>query len=834
MTFAAKHAFRDRPFLYSVLISVALLLISLAATTIPQSEWTRIVLIDILVIIANALAVGVLVYAARATFTHSKRLAWVWVFLSLAQVSYFVADVIWFILEVILQQDPFPSLADGFYVLYYPLFLFGILLFPTLKQNRTDGLKTTLDMGVVLLASVLGFWNFLIGPIIHAGEDTPLALLLSLAYPVGDILLLNALLSLIYKQIVGTRRGAMLLLSASVFSFIFIDCFFSYQFITETYVSGSPLDVGWIIPYLLTGLAGVCHIITIRSEPASEMKPKSQALLFGRWTMYLPYIFLIGAFILLILSHSLPMPMSFDQLALSVSIIIFFVLVRQIITLAENNRLNSELQNAMDQVKVQAYTVQKANQDLQFEINIRKKAEEQLVHDALHDALTGLPNRVLFIDRLKHAMECARHRKDYPFSVLFLDLDQFKVVNDSLGHNVGDELLIAIAKRLLGCMRPSDTIGRLGGDEFVILMEDATDDVVYATANTILARLKQPFALTQHEIYTSASIGVVNAAADYERPEDILRDADIAMYQAKANGKACWETFHPLLRDQAMKRLVFERELRQAIERKEFVLYYQPILTLGDHVISGFEALIRWQHPLHGLIPPDDFIPIAEETGLIVQIGEWVLNEACRQLAAWQQAYPNTDPLYMNINVSGKQLVHPVFVNHVLNALKVSGVDGHHLRLEITENVCIDNHEAAIEVFTLLREYGIQLQIDDFGTGYSSLGYLQQFPIQTIKIDRSFINKMNASGENSSIVKTIISMAKDLSMNTIAEGIETEDQLKNLKKFGCQFGQGYLLSYPVPQSEIERQLDKQLTKEQSVQKRPPHIPLTPETQILPN
>ena len=432
------------------------------------------------------------------------------------------------------------------------------------------------------------------------------------------------------------------------------------------------------------------------------------------------------------------------------------------------------------------------------DITQRKQAEEQLVYDAFHDPLTGLPNRALFADRLERAIERAKRHTEYVFAVLFLDLDRFKVINDSLGHNIGDDLLVGISRRLKVLLRSSDTAARLGGDEFVILAEDLRDaEDALVIANRVLEELKLPFEVSGHKIFTSSSIGIVLSAPGYDQPADILRDADIALYRAKALGKNRCELFDMALRTQAINRLELESELRSALERQEFEIYYQPIQCLQTGRITGFEALLRWNSPSRGLVSPAEFVPVAEETGLIIPIGEWVLREACQQMRTWQDQFPMDPPLAININISGKQFAHPALVEQIEQVLSDTGLKIYSLRLEITESVFMDHAGFANTVLTRLRDLGVHLQIDDFGTGYSSLGYLQRFPINTIKIDRSFVSRMGSNGDNTEIVKTIVTLARDLGMDAVAEGIETAEQLDQLKSLDCPYGQGFLFARPL-------------------------------------
>lgn len=440
----------------------------------------------------------------------------------------------------------------------------------------------------------------------------------------------------------------------------------------------------------------------------------------------------------------------------------------------------------------------------QTDITERKQAEQQLVHDALHDALTGLPNRALFLDRLNHALNRSRRRENYHFAVLFLDLDRFKVVNDSLGHMLGDELLTAIARRLEGCLRMGDTVARLGGDEFAILLDDldrAEDSL--EVSFRILKELRAPFHLNGHELFATASIGIALSGTGYERAEEILRDADTAMYRSKAHTEKRPVVFDPTMHATAMVVLRLETDLRRAVERQEFEIFYQPIVALRSGALWGFEALVRWRHPERGLVYPSEFLPLAEETGLILHIGQWVLHEACRQTREWQERFPRRKGMGVSVNVAGQQLAHGGFLDRVDEVLEVTGLLPESLRLEITEGVIMETPEATTLVLQQLREREIRLHIDDFGTGYSSLSHLHRFPVDTLKIDRSFVAGLDSRGDNGEIVRTIVALAHSLNMEVLAEGVETRQQLAALKNLNCQYGQGFFFARPLERSAAE-------------------------------
>ena len=440
----------------------------------------------------------------------------------------------------------------------------------------------------------------------------------------------------------------------------------------------------------------------------------------------------------------------------------------------------------------------RANEQLQIELTERKRAEKLLAHTALHDSLTDLPNRVLFMDRLSQAMQRAKRRKGYKYAVLFLDLDRFKVVNDSLGHKIGDQLLIESSTRLAACLRGEDTVARFGGDEFVVLLEDIQDpgDAI-RVAERIQNDLSIPYDLNGYRVIVFVSTGIVFGNPTYVLPDDIVRDADIAMYRSKGKGLGRYEIFDPSMLDRVMTRLELETDLRKALDNQEFVVHYQPILEMKTNQIIGFEALVRWQHPVKGLIPPAEFIPTAEETGLIVPLGYWVLDEACRQLHAWHSQYPADPPLTMNVNLSTRQCAQPDLIKKISTILKKNELDPRFLKLELTESLIIDESGSTATMLSDLRDMGIQVQIDDFGTGYSSLSYLHTLPVDTLKIDRSFISRLGLNSNNTEIVQTILSLAHSLGMKVIAEGVETNEQLSSLKDMNCEFVQGFLFAKPV-------------------------------------
>ncbi|MHB1223389.1 MAG: putative bifunctional diguanylate cyclase/phosphodiesterase [Gemmatimonadaceae bacterium] len=430
------------------------------------------------------------------------------------------------------------------------------------------------------------------------------------------------------------------------------------------------------------------------------------------------------------------------------------------------------------------------------DVTERTALEQQLVHQAFHDPLTGLANRALFRDRVEHTLAREERRRE-GVAVLFLDLDDFKIVNDSLGHGEGDNLLRLVAERLLNATRGCDTVARLGGDEFAILVENARgDDDAVRVAERVQAAFRIPFNLVAKPVVVSASIGIATARPE-DGPEELLRSADVAMYRAKSGGQGGYELFVPEMHAAVMDRMELEADLRGALEREEFHIVYQPIVELDGGRVAGAEALVRWEHPTRGLIPPLDFIPLAESTGLIVPLGRWVLAQACRQGASWQEGRGERPPMTLTVNISGRQLERPEFVDEVADALAISGLPPGCLVLEITESVIVQNSRVTLERLHALKALDVRLAIDDFGTGYSSLAYLQQFPVDILKIDKSFVDNVARGGSDAALARTILALGEMLSLHCVAEGVEESAQSDQLRELGCSLGQGYLFARPL-------------------------------------
>jgi len=435
------------------------------------------------------------------------------------------------------------------------------------------------------------------------------------------------------------------------------------------------------------------------------------------------------------------------------------------------------------------------------DVTERRRAEERLLYDALHDSLTGLPNRALFMDRLGSAVARLKRRPEYLFAVLFLDVDRFKVVNDSLGHVAGDQFLVQLGHAIAGTIRRAEhTLARLGGDEFAILLDDIDkQEDATRVVDRIFQALQTPFKIDTQEIFATVSIGIAYGSPGYESPEELLRDADTAMYQAKTSGKARLQVFDASMHTRALRLLRLEHSLRRAVEKNEFILHYQPIVALADASVLGFEALVRWEHPERGLISPSEFVHLAEETGLIYGIGRHTMKDACQHLKQWQAIDPG---LSINVNLSGRQFSQPDLIEDIELVLRETGLDPRRLKLEITESVIMENPEVAVAMLHRLKALGTRLCIDDFGTGYSSLSYLLRFPADTLKIDRSFVAALGKGGKNEAIVGAIVSLGRSLEMDVVAEGVETEEQRDILRGLGCVMGQGYFFSRPVAAEQV--------------------------------
>jgi diguanylate cyclase (GGDEF)-like protein len=801
-------------------IYIGLIFVQLILTQIRYDRF-RAILSDVIYPFFLIPSITLLFIAAHNTVRKSTRLSLAWYAFSASILFNALGDILCSTLENSWGATPYPSIADLFYLLSYPLFLTGTFLIPHKKPKTLDTVKKILDTSTILLSFVFIFWNLIIGPHISIfREETGLAYVISLVYPVGNVLILWALALLIYNNTEHQDRRSLLLMACGMFFNVITDSFFGYQTLKGTYIPGGILELGWTLGYLMFLRAAILQIRWINQDEWGDTSFSSYLLGFlekvEKWAPYFPYLFAITPFIMILWEPTLSIPLSPFALAVWAAGLITLVFTRQAISIHENSTLNRNLNNALALVQDKSKALELTNQELQHEISEHQVSKKQLIYKALHDCLTGLPNRAYLLERLGQMLEFSRQYAGARFAVLYLDCDHFKVVNDSQGHTIGDQLLMQIASRLESCIRSNDLAGRIGGDEFVVLLcENCNEAGIIKVANRILEVFSKPFLLvTGKKINVSISIGIVDRLENYDQPEDILRDADIAMYYAKSAGRNRYEFYKQGMREKIVFKLDVEHDLVNALERNEFELHYQPILLLKDLQVTGFEALIRWRHPSRGLIAPMDFIPICEETGLIHKVGAWVMKEACLQVTKWRAENPAYRHLNVHVNVSGNQVCHPHFIKQVTQIIKKTGADPEALHLEITENVFIKNSKKVAQTFWELLNIGVESEIDDFGSGYSSLKYLQDFPIRNIKIDRGFINTIQP-GQNPEVIRAILAMVHNLDIQLTAEGIETEYQLNELRRLGCHFGQGYLFSKPLDLAGAKQYLEENIGRIQS-------------------
>src|SRR3954449_7413129 len=842
---------------------------------------------------AVAMAAGISCWVTAFRSTGRYRL--VWSLLGMGMASWGIGQLTWDYYEVILKRDvPFPSMADAGYLLEVPLVVAALIRLPSGTRSVAGRTRTVLDGLIVASALLLVSWMLVLGRVFHTGSGSWLSQVLSLAYPIGDVVTVTIVVYAILRARQTGRKvpTPLLLVGIGLVSLSIADSGFTYQTAIGSYVSGAPIDTGWFAGFLLILIAARSPQTLHEEERIGDVQ-RSMGLL-------LPYAAVVLATITsaieLVRGSSFDRFVSWDR-----SLLIALLVGRQILTLRENvaltrdleehvvevrkseQRFESLVQQSSDFVTVvdgdgvivyQSEAVHRvfgyAAADLKGtrltdlmdgdsratlvagitrtidepgrvvvvevamqhgdghvgdteiaisnlvddpnvggvvlnsrDISERKVLERQLLHQAYHDSLTALANRALFRGRVDEALQ-RDDRADRKGAVLFLDLDGFKEINDSLGHAAGDVLLTLVAQRLRSCVRPSDMVARLGGDEFAILVEDAEHDVdAHALAARILASLTTPFTVDAREVYVNASIGIAAADPTVELSDQLLRNADLAMYRAKSAGGGTIEHYDPLLHAQLLERIRFEDDLRKALGRGELRLFYQPIMDLATGRPVGFEALARWQQPTEGLVMPDRFICIAERAGLIQPIGRWVLHEACRQAMIWRTRHPEHADLAVSVNISARQFQSDDLIDDVANALEESGLPPECLELEMTESVLFEHSEDNIAQLARLKALGVRLAIDDFGTGYSSLAYLHRFSVDVLKIDRTFISQMTETDGDVELVRSILQIGRSLHMVTIAEGIETEEQSDLVTDMGCELGQGYLFARPLPVADVD-------------------------------
>ncbi len=805
----------------------------LAVLVLSPISAIRTHISDLIVAITDILAAIIMMIIAWNVRKRLHSYAVLWLLIGLGQSFSAIGDIVWLISDFIGKEAPFPSIADIFYLMQYPIVVAGAYFF--LKRIRSNRVRFRIwiDIATIMLASVLAYWNFLVGPLLQSIQTHDLVYqILSIAYPIGDLALIMTMLILIYSLPAYRKAYPFWVLILGYSLIVITDTIFAHQSMIGTYQSGNLVDIGWSAGYAFSALAGFLYLsglppLQFGREREEEDDLSSPYFAVRSHNLYwIPYCWVAAAYMILIARYYYSMTMSPLEISLMVGIVILLVIARQLIVLRENEDLSKDLRKALDRVNRQACELEQANGKMHEEITERMHVEERLLYDAMHDSLTGLPNRSLFLERLTFAEHKQKRHSEIHYSVLFLDLDSFKIVNDSLGHLAGDRLLVRMAKVLRECLRTTDTVARLGGDEFVVLLEEVNRPVEWEPlVQRLQEEISHPFLLDGIRIVVTVSIGVVRDIDGYHRPEDLLRDADLAMYQAKQHGKACYQVFQESMRESAILRMALESDLRSALDRQEFVIYYQPVVRLPGCMPDGMEALVRWNHPQRGLVPPGDFIHLAEETGLIIPLGTWILVEACRQARKWKAQFPTLGTLRINVNISARQLKQADFIDLILLTLQATGLPAHCLVLEVTESIYLEDLETVSSTLKALRALGVESEIDDFGTGYSSLSYLQHLPVQTIKIDRTFIRTIRDADTVPDIVRGILLMIKKAGFQAVAEGIETEQQLTALSQLDCDYGQGFLMARPMDATAATRWLNEKVS-EKTRAVRSEEIPLT--------
>jgi diguanylate cyclase (GGDEF)-like protein len=702
---------------------------------------------------ADVAAIAAAVAASRRCADQS-RLRSAWRLLALAFASYLAGDIAWTVYELA-GSKPYPSVADGFYLLFYPLLLWGLLRFAAGRLNVSERLRLGLDLAVVALGGSAVVIYLVLGPTVLQSDPDPLEAAISIAYPVGDMVLLVGLGAVLLRRPSPSSVRALGFVAAGLAFFVTADLVYGYIALHSSYQGGDPVDSLYMISIALFAVAGAAQT---RPGPGAVPAEESRR----RRASWAPYIAVAIGFGLLIIDHR------------DLSLVIIAVLLATLVLLRQ-------------------FLAQK---DL-------LRTQGRLSYQSLHDALTGLPNRVLVIDRAQQMLARAR-RAGRPVAALYVDIDGFKHVNDRFGHASGDEVLRVVSARLLEVVREADTVGRLGGDEFVVLLENLTLDAgPELVAERICQVLNRPIDVHARgqTVSVTASVGV--ALGQRASADELLRDADFALYEAKGAGKNRWIVFESSMQTAAQDRLELEMDLWSALDAGQFFLLYQPTFDLQSETITGVEALLRWRHPVRGVIPPDTFIPLAEQTGLIVPIGRWVLRVACHQAAAWRR---QSRALGISINVSARQLDDIGLVDEVARTLAITGLDPGTVMLEITETTLMRDADAAASRLRELKALGVRIAIDDFGTGYSSLAYLRQFPVDALKIDRSFISAIASSSESKAMIHTLVQLGKTLGIETVGEGIEEQFQLRQLQLEHCDSGQGFLFARPLQAEAIDEML----------------------------
>ncbi len=730
--------------------------IGLAYFVLPSSALSKLLLYNGL----GLLAVCAMVVGVRRNRPQHRR---AWYFFIAGQVSFLTADVLYYVLSDILHHDSYPSIADAFYLMMYPLVITGLVMMLRASLPGRDA-ASLIDAAIISVCSFAFLWVWLIDKYVIDDSMTFLARATSVMYPVMDVALLAVLARLAVA--VSMRRASLMLMFTSIGSLLIADTGYALTVLAGTYETGGLIDSFWMVFYCAFAAAALHPSSAAPVEPA-EHGPGNlttrRLLLLTVATCSAPVANLIWGTTAML-----------DRVVKTVSSVVLFLLVLARVWL---------LMRAV------------------------RSSQERLQHQATHDALTGLANRSLFTEEVERSLR--ELEPEALVGVLFVDIDDFKNINDSLGHEAGDDLLKEMSRRLVTSARPDDLVARLGGDEFAILMRPvAAAHEAVNVATRVLGAFSKPAVLAERDVKFSASIGIAVEPAGRHGAETLLRDADVAMYLAKSNGKRRYEFFEQSMYDAVVERLELRSDLALALERNELEVYYQPVLEMRRPDVVAAEALLRWNHPTRGMVMPNVFIPIAEESGAILAIGGWVLEQACRQVKVWQEDRADCRGLGISVNLSVGQLHDPALVSHVADVLHRTRLDPTLLTLEITESVLMTDANAGSEVLKRLKALGVKIAIDDFGTGYSSFAYLRRFSVDTLKIDRSFVMEVRDGGTTAALVSSVIDLAKALSLTTVAEGVEEAAQLGVLDDLECDYAQGYFFAKPMTVPAFEQYLDE--------------------------
>lgn len=754
-----------------------------------DDDWLRMLIGDFFSITAPIMA-GIVLW--KISRKMDKSIKTFWLLISLGCFSYGAAEGIWNYYELFLKVEvPYPGWTDLFYMLQVFFYLLAFLHRIWSKRNGLHLIKFIFDTCIIMTVAISFNWHFIIRDILAQKENDFLYTFVSLSYPVSDLILLLGAISFYMGSRKFFSSKVLYIIFASLVIQVYADTAFLYLTAHSLYMSGGLYDPLWSLGLLLMGIAGIGDLRNQRERESGkglqDCNSDGESDTFS-FRIVLPYVTVILLLVVMITYSK-----EINSLIVGSVVSILLVIFRQIFTLQENKSLLKKYHvlNEELELKIEERTIEISNKNEQL-----LSAVQNMKHMAYHDVLSGLPNRRMFLEKLTEAIAEAK-KNSLKFAVAFIDLDRFKNINDTLGHDLGDLLLQYVSKQMVQVLGKNATISRQGGDEFTILLNRLADESeLIQSLHNIQSILANPIQINGHELHVSMSIGIAFYPKDGQSPEELLKHADMAMYSAKGISGNSFNFYSIGMNETLSRKIMLENGLRKAIDNDEFLLHYQPQVNIETEEIIGMEALIRWNKGGSGLVPPAEFIPLAEETGLIIPIGEWVLYEACKQAKTWHDS--GYDELKLSVNLSPLQFLHENLTEMIAGVLKETKLKPYSLEIEITEGVAVYDVGEVISKMKALRELGVQISIDDFGTGYCSLIYLKRFPINTLKIAQPFIQGMTNSKLDHSLVSSIIDMGHSMGLTVIAEGVETTGQLQSLVELGCDEVQGFIYSKPLP------------------------------------